>query len=209
MIEQKNFDILAFALAMEFRRQIANDVELTDRKQIDFLNLVLAGSRSDICCTHDYCDPNMAMDIALRKLLGLDETYDANDHIDLVNKAWKIAKTLGFSTISEEPSTISHEVESLETVARRWLYKAWGNIRYSKRCKLWLMEDATDTDPNPNLGPTILTACETTIELLNDLSTQDYVKDHIKAQYREIVFTLSSLLARYRILICVYGVDKT
>ena len=50
------------------------------------------------CATHEYCDPNQAMINALAHF-GIDIDFDNEEHINLINDAWKLANDNKFQEI--------------------------------------------------------------------------------------------------------------
>lgn len=47
---------------------------------------------SSICHSHDHCDPNQAMIDAFTKIKGKDIDFQDDKNMDLMNKAWDLAK---------------------------------------------------------------------------------------------------------------------
>ena len=45
-----------------------------------------------LCASHDYCDANMAMDAAWKKVVGKSINFQNNTQVSLWNKAWTMAK---------------------------------------------------------------------------------------------------------------------
>ena len=50
------------------------------------------------CATHEYCDPNQAMINAFEHF-GIDIDFDNEEHINLINDAWKLANDNKFQEI--------------------------------------------------------------------------------------------------------------
>jgi len=97
--------ILTAMLAREFGREMTASLSPADLKQANEHN-AQAGLGSPVCHTHDFCDANMVMDAAFRRVLGRGPAYgdDAVDGIDdeLWNAAWSIAKARRFWGDPEE-----------------------------------------------------------------------------------------------------------
>jgi hypothetical protein len=49
----------------------------------------------DVCHSHDFCDANMAMDTAMKKL-GMSTDLNDDTVLALVNAAWELAKKHNF-----------------------------------------------------------------------------------------------------------------
>lgn len=57
-----------------------------------------------VCHSHDFCDANMAMNEALKKVIKHRETDELDDpKIDLWNKAWALAKKNEFYVFNVQP----------------------------------------------------------------------------------------------------------
>lgn len=85
-------------LSDTFRRIMAQDLSPQELVEIDALNVEYRQKhpRLSICASHDFIDSNQVMLDALEEL-GIE--WDASDQEsnDLINEAWTLAKTQGFS----------------------------------------------------------------------------------------------------------------
>jgi hypothetical protein len=82
-------------LATEFCRRLR--AELTPSEMTAVLIRNRKEKRLDVCHSHDFIDSNMVMWEAWRALFRQHLKPDNDDHCHLVNEAWALAKTCGFS----------------------------------------------------------------------------------------------------------------
>lgn len=54
----------------------------------------------DICASHDFCDANMVMDTAFKKVMRRNLKMQSDADLDLWNKAWTLAKLNEFKPIT-------------------------------------------------------------------------------------------------------------
>ncbi len=83
----------ANAIAREFSRLLTQYLGKGTMQQIIRINA--KPENSPYCASHNYCDSNIFMWEAVCNHLGLDpdrEDITLNEHIDLMNQAWDIAK---------------------------------------------------------------------------------------------------------------------
>lgn len=52
------------------------------------------------CATHDFCDPSQAMIDAFKKLYGYEPSTQNQQHLNLIGKAWILAKDNEFKQLS-------------------------------------------------------------------------------------------------------------
>lgn len=75
----------------EVMRQWLSPTEFDEMKRLNETDPTYSGG---CCASHNYCDANMAMDAAMRDVLG--EAYDieSEDQQKLWNAAWTLARKL-------------------------------------------------------------------------------------------------------------------
>lgn len=86
---------VAKQVADEFRRVIQRWLSPAELKEVDRLNAEEADPL--VCHTHDFCDANMAMDPAFRKVVGRGSRSNWWKDANLWSAAWNIALKDGFS----------------------------------------------------------------------------------------------------------------
>lgn len=89
----------AAELARQFSAILHQWLTPEDFKQINAANLVEVVNGTSICHTHDFCDPNQAMIDALQKF-GVEIDIQNEEQVELINKAWKIAKDNQFNCLA-------------------------------------------------------------------------------------------------------------
>lgn len=96
---------LPYRMAAEFSKVLREWLTPLEMSKVITGNRRLGLKQQSVCCTHDFCDANMAMDAAFKRVLGrefylLDSkaTEDEKDaDTDLWNEAWGIAKAAEFN----------------------------------------------------------------------------------------------------------------
>jgi hypothetical protein len=85
-------------LAAEFSRMLRETLSTEEMAEVKARNAV--EQSPDVCHSHDFCDANMVMDAAGKKLGLWSADLDINDqsNMTLWNTAWNIAKCRGFAT---------------------------------------------------------------------------------------------------------------
>lgn len=87
----KTLNVTPEQLAKEFAFLIRKWLTDEELEMVNALNTDV----SNICATHDFCDPNQAMIDALT-ILGITADVQNEEQVVLMNKAWEIAKTNNF-----------------------------------------------------------------------------------------------------------------
>ena len=86
------------AVAEEFARVLGDWLSPEQFAEMTRLNKTEEYTHN-ICASHNFCDANMAMDEAMKKVLGREpniggDNEDSEDDIDLWNAAWNEARRL-------------------------------------------------------------------------------------------------------------------
>lgn len=82
-------------LAIEFSNVLKSWLTEEEMKVVNTTNATDDYMDSS-CASHDFCDANMAMDEAWKKLFAKEISLQNQRQIDLWNKAWRIAKSNKF-----------------------------------------------------------------------------------------------------------------
>ncbi len=89
-----HFNDLERRLAQTFhgivRRELPEHLERIDRLNSE-------PSYTGMCATHDFCDTNMLMAEAFERVVGRESDVSAHVDVALWNKAWNVAKLVGFN----------------------------------------------------------------------------------------------------------------
>lgn len=83
-------------LALAFRKEIAAALPRSERLTIDDRNKTQ--EYLECCATHDFCDANVYMEAAYRKIFKKPTAFN-DETTQLMNAAWDLAKSDGFSKI--------------------------------------------------------------------------------------------------------------
>lgn len=67
-------------------------------KELAAVNAENSLRNDDTCATHDYCDANMLMDEAYKKVFGEEVDVQSEEAVDRWNSAWNLAKELRFNS---------------------------------------------------------------------------------------------------------------
>lgn len=90
-----HLDHLQDSLAREFCAELRETLTRDELATAVLLNL-LDGPDSDVCHTHDFCDPNQCMlDVFERHGVGCDALMQ--DYTELMDAAWTAAKKADFA----------------------------------------------------------------------------------------------------------------
>ena len=108
-------------LAKAFAKELAKDMGLPNLVKVVTYNK----DRDNGCCaSHDYCDPNMTMDRAWKKVFGYPMQLGHEDHIFIMNEAWSEASKAEFyvndktepAKEKKYPSDMKHSIHHLSTL---------------------------------------------------------------------------------------------
>lgn len=92
-----DFEKYAEILAKGFSNVLKDWLTYDELAEINELNATPAYANGS-CATHEFCDPNQAMIDAYNNLFGGNPEANNNNHIQLMNRAWAIARENKFYT---------------------------------------------------------------------------------------------------------------
>lgn len=85
-------------LALQFSKDLRGVLDVEELQEVVATN----AERDDCglsCASHDFVDANMVMAGAFQHCFGLELDLDEQIHLDVVNRAWSMAKTHGFDLV--------------------------------------------------------------------------------------------------------------
>ena len=88
----------AIKLANKFSSILREWLTAEELQEINDKNAEYKANGEPHCATHEYCDPNQAMINAFEHF-GIDIDFDNEEHINLINDAWKLANDNKFQEI--------------------------------------------------------------------------------------------------------------
>jgi len=83
-------------LANAFIEELVKVIRPNEFIQINTLNRFYG---DDSCATHEFCDANECLAIAFTKAFGMEFMVNNQSHLNVANKAWKLAKKHNFNKI--------------------------------------------------------------------------------------------------------------